>query len=273
MMRNLLAQLEDKKKAMIAFNVQNLFQLEGLSQISKEKRIPVIAQFSAKYISYFEKTYGFDFLISKYQSKFFFFHLDHCLNEKIIRYCIDKGFSSVMFDGSSLPINENIEKTNLIYDYAQQKGTLVEAEIGSINGVEDGFGNEEGSGYYSIDELVRFNGKAHFDMLALAIGNAHGLYETIDSIDVKKIGVARDLIGSKYFVLHGGTGMPEEMIREAIEYGVIKINVSTALKMKQFSILEEFLKKNKIYDEINFFDFFMENIKPFFESFVLKYTI
>jgi fructose-bisphosphate aldolase class II len=272
-MKNYLTQLAEKKKAMIAFNVQSLFQLNALYQISQSRNVPVIAQFSAKYIPYFDKLYGFDFLVKKFQGDRFFFHLDHCMDEKLIKFCIDKGFASVMFDGSSLPVRENADKTNQIYQYASSKGSLLEAELGAITGVEDGFGSDDpAGGYYSVEELLFFNKNARYDMLALAIGNAHGVYASTEEIKIGKLAEARNLIGPQFFVLHGGTGMPDEMVQEAVDYGVIKINVSTALKIEHFNILREFVDQNKTYDEIKFFSVFNEKITPFFESFILKYT-
>ncbi|MGC4235766.1 MAG: class II fructose-bisphosphate aldolase [Niabella sp.] len=271
-MKEYLKEMFDKKKALVAFNVQNLYQLNTLHAFSEINNVPVIAQFSAKYISYFEKLYGFDFLIPKYKGTKFFFHLDHCLDEGIIKFCIDKGFSSVMYDGSSLPVETNSKNTNQIFKYASSKGCLLEAELGAISGVEDGFGSEGGSAYYKPAELIYFNKNTSYNMLALAIGNSHGVYESVKDIQIDKLAEAISLIGRKFFVLHGGTGMPEEMIQQSVKYGVVKINVSTALKMETHKILKEFISENKTYDELNFSKFYAEKIAPFYESFILKYT-
>lgn len=271
-MKEVLQKMYNSKKALIAFNVQNIYQLDTLHAFSESSGYPIIAQFSAKYIPYFEKMYGFDYLISKYKSGNFFFHLDHCLDEKTIKFCIDKGFSSVMFDGSSLAVEENSKRTNQLYKYASLRGCLLEAELGAIAGVEDGFGTEGGSGYYDPKDLIYFDKHTQYDMLALAIGNSHGVYKSVEAIQIDKLAQAITLVGSKLFVLHGGTGMPEEMILKSINYGVVKINVSTALKIETQTILKDFIEDNKSYDELRFFKLYSDKIASFYQSYVLKYT-
>lgn len=271
-MKKTITQFLATKKALIAFNIQNIYQLNALHAVSQNKQVPVIAQFSSKYIPYFDETFGLKRLVEKYQNDLFFFHLDHCLDEKLIRFCVTAGFASVMYDGSSLPVEQNIINTNAIYEFASKNGSLLEAELGSISGVEDGFGSDMGD-YYSITELDKFNAGANFDMLALAIGNAHGIYSSTEEIKVKKLLEARELIGQKLFVLHGGTGMPDEMINEAISYGVIKINVSTALKYEYMKIVNSYCAENKSYDELKFNQYITVKLAPFYESYLLKFSI
>lgn len=260
------------QKATIAFNVQNIYQLRALYIVANTEKVPVIAQFSAKFIHYFEEVIGFTTLVNKYQNEYVTFHLDHCLDKSIIKFCIDKGFASVMFDGSSLPIAENIKQTNEIYDYANDKGCLLEAELGAISGVEDGFGEEHGF-YFDPNELESFGRDAKFDLLALAIGNAHGVYQSTEDIKPKMLLDAKNAIGEQLFVLHGGTGMPQSMVKEAISYGVVKINVSTALKLETLSIYQEFTQQNNSFDELKFWKLFNERISSFYLDFISNYTI
>jgi fructose/tagatose bisphosphate aldolase len=163
--QSLLA-LKQRTKAMMAFNIQNVYHLRAVSEIAQTKRVPIIAQVSAKYIPFFEDIYGLARLVKKFQSEYLFFHLDHCMDETVIHQCIDAGFAGVMFDGSSLPITENICRTNDVYRYASERGALVEAELGAIQGVEDGFGVED-ERVYSKEELKLFVKEASFDLLAM----------------------------------------------------------------------------------------------------------
>lgn len=270
-MKSVIKDFLSRNKALIAFNIQNIYQLETLHDVSKKHGVPVIAQFSSKFIPHFDRLFRIENIVSKYQNDHFFFHLDHCLGEQLIKYCINAGFASVMFDGSSLPVNDNIRITNGIYEYASKKGCLLEAELGSISGVEDGFGSETGD-YYSMDELTLFSENAKYDMLALAIGNAHGLYTSIENIKIEKLLVAKNILGNTPFVLHGGTGMPDELIYEAIKYGVVKINVSTALKIEHLKILSQYIQQTTAYDELKFSRFFANEIEPFYEKYILKFS-
>ncbi|WP_435354437.1 class II fructose-bisphosphate aldolase [Emticicia sp. SJ17W-69] len=259
------------KGTIVAFNIQNLYQLQSLYKVANQNQVHVIAQFSAKFIKYFDDNIGFEMLVKKYQNEFLTFHLDHCLDISLIKFCIDKGFASVMFDGSALPLLENIKLSNEIYDYAHQKGCLLEVELGSISGVEDGFGEEHGL-YYDIEELKKFNESTKYDLLALAIGNAHGIYQSLDSIKLELLEDAKRIVGEQFFVLHGGTGMPETMIRQAIDIGVVKMNVSTALKVETLNIMKNYSNINTSYDEIKFGDFFYNSISPFYLNYIANYT-
>ncbi|GAB3911456.1 class II fructose-bisphosphate aldolase [Mucilaginibacter boryungensis] len=271
-MRIVVNDFLEKKKALIAFNVQNIYQLNALYFAAKKNDTPVIAQFSAKYIPYFHESFDLFRLIQKYQCDFCYFHLDHCLNPKLIEQCIDAGFASVMFDGSSLPLHENINITNKMYQYAAKHNSMLEAELGAITGIEDGVGIETGN-YYSIQELDTFSKSAQFDLLALGIGNAHGVYSSTEGIKIEKLLEAQKVLGLTPLVLHGGTGMPDEMVRQAIEYGVVKINVSTALKIEYNKLLSEYSNKSKTYDEFKFSQFITERLVPFYETYILKFSI
>ncbi|MGJ8648966.1 MAG: class II fructose-bisphosphate aldolase [Opitutaceae bacterium] len=260
------------KKAMLAFNIQNIYHLEALESVARELDAPVIAQVSAKYIEDLDDKYGLSRLVQKFQTGFLFFHLDHCMEEEIIRRCIDAGFAGVMFDGSSLPLSENIKKTNRMFEYAQVGGSLLEAELGSIQGVEDGYGSEEEC-VYSEHELAQFYKNARFDLLALAIGNAHGEYVSTTGVRIELLEEAKRIVGDFPLVLHGGTGLPDEMIHEAIRAGVVKINVSTALKSESMKALNFYQNNFTSYDERKFSEVCIDTFVPFFRSYISKYSI
>ena len=138
-------------------------------------------------------------------------HLDHGTYEGA-KACIDAGFTSIMFDGSHYPIDENVAKTKELVEYAHDKGLSIEAEVGSIGGVEDGV---VGSGEIADPEECARITALGVDFLAAGIGNIHGVYPANwKGLDIP-------------LVLHGGTGIPDEMVQKAISLGVCKINVNT----------------------------------------------
>lgn len=151
-------------------------------------------------------------------------HLDHGTYEGA-KACIEAGFSSVMFDGSSYELAENLQKTREIVDIAHSQGISVEAEVGAIGGEEDGV---IGAGEIADPEECEKLADQGVDFLAAGIGNIHGVYpENWKGLDFSALAAIKDKVGDLPLVLHGGTGIPEEMIRKAISLGVAKINVNT----------------------------------------------
>lgn len=151
-------------------------------------------------------------------------HLDHGTYEGA-KACIKAGFSSVMFDGSSYELAENLQKTREIVDIAHSQGISVEAEVGAIGGEEDGV---IGAGEIANPEECEKLADQGVDFLAAGIGNIHGVYpENWKGLDFTALAAIKDKVGDLPLVLHGGTGIPEEMIRKAISLGVAKINVNT----------------------------------------------
>ena len=155
-------------------------------------------------------------------------HLDHGTYEGCYK-CIEAGFTSIMFDGSHYPIEENVAKTTELVEAAHKAGMSIEAEVGSIGGEEDGV---VGAGECADPDECKSVADLGVDMLAAGIGNIHGKYpanwaglsfETLDAIQQKT--------GVMPLVLHGGTGIPEDMIKKAIDLGVSKINVNTECQL------------------------------------------
>ncbi len=172
-------------------------------------------------------------------------HLDHG-GEEAVRKCIEAGFSSVMFDGSKLPIDENIAKTKELLDLAHQKGLSFEAEVGSIGGEEDGVlgGGEIGD----AEECGRIAALG-VDFLAAGIGNIHGVYpknwpglqfEALEKIQAATNGIP--------LVLHGGTGIPAEQVKHAISLGVAKINVNTECQLAFAAATRKYIEAGKDLD-------------------------
>ena len=169
-------------------------------------------------------------------------HLDHGSYEGCYK-CIKAGFSSIMFDGSHYPIEENVEKTKELVAVAHAMGMSIEAEVGSIGGEEDGV---VGAGECADPQECKMIADLGVDMLAAGIGNIHGKYpanwqglsfETLDAI--------QQLTGAMPLVLHGGTGIPADMIKKAIDLGVSKINVNTECQLSFSAATREYIEAGK----------------------------
>jgi fructose-bisphosphate aldolase class II len=169
-------------------------------------------------------------------------HLDHGSYEGCLK-CVEAGFSSIMFDGSHYPIDENVAKTTELVALAHSKGMSIEAEVGSIGGEEDGV---IGAGECADPQECKSIADLGVDMLAAGIGNIHGKYpanwaglsfETLDAI--------QQLTGEMPLVLHGGTGIPEDMIRKAISLGVAKINVNTECQLSFADATRKYIEAGK----------------------------
>ncbi len=169
-------------------------------------------------------------------------HLDHGSYEGCLK-CVEAGFSSIMFDGSHYPIDENVAKTTELVALAHSKGMSIEAEVGSIGGEEDGV---IGAGECADPDECKAIADLGVDMLAAGIGNIHGKYpanwaglsfETLDAVQQKT--------GNMPLVLHGGTGIPDDMIKKAISLGVAKINVNTECQLSFAAATREYIEAGK----------------------------
>lgn len=169
-------------------------------------------------------------------------HLDHGSSFEICQKCIDAGFTSVMIDASHYPLLENINITKRVVEYAHSKNVTVEAEIGQIGGSED---DMEGKNYNAkLEDVITLVNSTHIDSIAPALGSVHGLYKgkpNLDYITMKKISENVSIP----LVLHGGTGIPDNLIQEAIRNGINKININTELQIAWASEVRKFLKENE----------------------------
>ena len=269
-LKNVLKSHLASSSAMLAVNVQNIQQIEIVSKISAELQTEVIIQFSAKYIYYFEKLIGIDRILDKYQSnKHLYFHLDHCLDKTLITNCINWGFDSVMYDGSAFSIKENILNTKEIVALANSKGVLVEGEVGIVGGVEDGFGGG-GSTIFNLDDALSFYNESGVDLLALGIGNAHGVYVTNETVDINLLSKFQERLEIKScLVLHGATGLDDDQILNAIKFGVVKVNFSTELKLVYQEIIVA-LGDRTLHDEIYLYERLSERLRPALTSIIGK---
>ncbi len=169
-------------------------------------------------------------------------HLDHGSYEGCYK-CIEAGFSSVMFDGSHYPIAENVEKTKELVAVCAEKGLSLEAEVGSIGGEEDGV---VGMGECADPNECKMIADLGVTMLAAGIGNIHGKYpENWAGLSFETLAAVSEKVGEMPLVLHGGTGIPEEMIKKAISLGVSKINVNTECQLSFAAATRAYVEAGK----------------------------
>ncbi len=229
------------------FNINNLEWTKSILLTAQEQNSPVIlgvSEGAGKYMTGFKtvaemvkamiEELGITVPVA--------LHLDHGSYEGCLK-CVEAGFSSIMFDGSHYPIDENVAKTKELVQLAHDKGLSIEAEVGSIGGEEDGV---VGMGECADPQECKSIADLGIDMLAAGIGNIHGKYpanwaglsfETLDAI--------QKLTGDMPLVLHGGTGIPEDMIKKAISLGVAKINVNTECQLSFADATRKYIEAGK----------------------------
>ena len=158
-------------------------------------------------------------------------HLDHGASYELAERCVEAGYTSVMFDGSKLPFAENCELTRRVVELAHANGVSVEGELGHVAHNDEAAGNEIKNFYTRPEDALRFVEETGVDALAVAIGTAHGFYKGEVRLDFERLDRIRDAVGERVaLVLHGGSGVPDELLRQAILHGISKINFGTELK-------------------------------------------
>ncbi len=214
-----------------AFNIVNDLTLEAVLAAAVELDAPVIVQTSVKTV----KSIGRDVLYGMWRTMTagievpVTLHLDHCPEREVITSCLEAGWNSVLFDASSLPVEENQRQTKEVVAEAHRQGAHVEGEIEGIKGVEDGVGSDEGSTRQSLDVALTFIRETGIDCFAPAIGNAHGMYASEPTLDSQRV---TDIVEAEPIpiALHGGSGMTDAQFADLIARGCAKVNISTALK-------------------------------------------
>jgi fructose-bisphosphate aldolase class II len=215
-----------------AINVVNDLTMEAVLAAAEELRSPLIVQTSVKTV----KSIGADVLRAMWTSMTdsltvpVSLHLDHCPEREVITTCLEKGWNSVLFDGSSLTVEENKRQCTEVVAEAAGYGALVEGEIEGFKRVED-IGDDESADVQTLETAVDFITSTGVDVFAPAIGNAHGMYRTTPKLDSQRVTDIVEATGIPV-ALHGGTGMTAEQFSDLIGRGCAKINISTALKIR-----------------------------------------
>ena len=230
---DMLKKAVEGKYAVGQFNINNLEWTRSILQTAQENNSPVIlgvSEGAGKYMTGFKTVAAMvNAMIDELGITVpVALHLDHGSYDGCYK-CIKAGFSSIMFDGSHFPIDENVEKTKELVKVSHAMGLSIEAEVGSIGGEEDGV---VGAGEIADPNECKMIADLGVDFLAAGIGNIHGKYpENWKGLDFDALAKTKELIGDLPLVLHGGTGIPEDMIKKAISLGVAKINVNTECQL------------------------------------------
>ena len=253
-----------------AFNVNNMEIIQGIVDAAKEEQSALILQVSAGARKYAKPAYltklveaaildtGLDIAL----------HLDHGEDFEICKKCVDDGFTSVMIDGSKHSYEDNIRITKEVVEYAHAHGVVVEAELGKLAGVEDDVKVDARSATFTDpDEAAEFVERTGVDSLAIAIGTSHGAYKFKGEpyLDYERLKKIHTLIPDTPLVLHGAStvlqefvakcnqyggqvagaqGVPEEMIREAVKYGICKVNIDTDLRLAMTAEVRKYIMEN-----------------------------
>lgn len=229
---DLLKDAEAGGYAVGAFNCNNMEIVQAIVAAAEAEKAPVIIQASQGAIKYA----GIEYIVALTKAAAasasvpVALHLDHGTSFEQVMQCIRSGFSSVMFDGSKLPLDENIRITNQVLAAARPVGVSVEAELGKIGGTEDDITVDEREAMLTDPEEARyFVEKTGVDSLAVAIGTAHGRYKGEPKLDFERLTKIRSLVNIP-IVLHGSSGVPDDAIKEAISRGVRKVNIDTNIR-------------------------------------------
>ena len=229
------------------FNINNLAWTKAILLTAEECKSPVIlgvSEGAGKYMTGYKTVVGMvnGMLEELNITVPVALHLDHGSYEGA-KKCIEAGFSSIMFDGSHLPFEENVEKTKELVAICNEKGMSIEAEVGSIGGEEDGV---VGMGECADPKECKAIADLGVTMLAAGIGNIHGKYpENWAGLQFDVLDDIQKLTGEMPLVLHGGTGIPEDMIKKAISLGVSKINVNTECQLSFAEATRKYIEAGK----------------------------
>lgn len=228
----LLERAEKDGYAVGAFNANNMEIVQAIMTAAEKEQAPVIMQASQGAIKYAGLPFltGLVKLAAETSRVPIALHLDHGTDfEQVIR-CIRSGFTSVMYDGSKLPLEENIAMTKKVLEIARPIGVSVEAELGKIGGTEDDIHVSEKEAMYTDPEEARyFVEQTGIKSLAIAIGTAHGQYKGEPRLDFERLHKIKGLVNIP-IVLHGSSGVPDEAVQQAIKLGVRKVNIDTNIR-------------------------------------------
>lgn len=258
----LMKRAEKENYAIPAFNIDNLESAMAVSEILHEMRTPVIVQMIPRTLNYGG--------IAIYPAMMrelmadcpvdYALHLDHGSSLALAKKCVAGGFSSVMFDGSLMPFEDNIKFTKEVTDFALPMDVSVEGELGTIGGKEEGDTDLEAS-YTKVSEAEEFVRRTNVSTLAIGVGTAHGVYKGTPHINIERIKEIHAAIDTP-LVLHGASGLSDEVLKDCIAAGITKINFATELRQAYTNgIKAEFAKDPEVFDPKIYMRGAIDNIK------------
>lgn len=262
-MKNLLKDAEERNYAVGSFSVANMEMVLGIIKAAEETKSPIILQIAEVRLNHSPLALiGPLMLAAAKNAKVpVAVHLDHGTTIECIGHALRLGFTSVMFDGSHLPLEENIEKTKEVVSLAKAYGAAVEAEIGCVGGSEDG-SVDIAMRCTSPDQAKLFYERTGVDALAIAIGNAHGFYKEAPQLRFDILDKVADSVDVP-LVLHGGTGISEEDFIRCHQHGIKKINIATATFAASEGKVREAYEKGEIK---GYYDLHQKEIEGAYEN-------
>ena len=262
-MQEILKPALARRYGVAAFNIVNDLTMEATLAAAAELNAPLIVQVSVKTVSVWgAKLMQLMFAEMANQVSIpATLHLDHCPDTRVIEEGLEAGWNSVLFDGSSLGFEDCLERTREVVTLAHKCGAAVEGEIEPVKGVEDGIGTDAEVPIVSLDKALLFIRETGIDTFAPAIGTAHGVYKAEPKINFARVA---EIVAAAPIpmVLHGGTGLSDEVFGKLISLGAVKVNISTELKITFADSLRNYLEKYpQQYDPLKLLRAAREEIK------------
>lgn len=262
-MKALLSKAKEKHIGIGAFNVGNMEMVIGAIKAAEDTNTPIILQIAEVRFKHSPLKYMGPMMVeaAKQAKVDVAVHLDHGLTIEAVKEALSYGFTSVMFDSSAYPYLENIKRTKEVVELAKKYNATVEAELGHVGGSEDG--SKEGSVLYTDPkQALDFVNQTGIDALAVAIGNAHGIYKAAPKLAFDVLDEIAKLV-SIPLVLHGGSGISDEEFQKLIRHGITKVNIATATFNNVTKEAKNYINNN---DKDNYFDLNLAMVKGAYDN-------
>ena len=243
--KQILKKAQEEHYAIGAFNVENMEMVMAVISAAEEMNAPVIMQTTPSTVKYA----GLDYFLANVKVAAsranipVVMHLDHGSSLELASQAFRTGYTSIMIDGSHDDFETNIKLSKSVVDLCKPSGIAVEAELGKVGGKEDDLDGGDGDIYTDPLEAKEFVQRTGVDSLAIAIGTAHGMYKGEPKLDLERLSAIREVV-SVPLVLHGGSGIPDSKVQEAIRRGICKVNYATELRIAYTSGVNRYLSEN-----------------------------
>ena len=259
-----LNQVQNQNKALLAANFYNLETCKGIVKASSKLNQPIILQLTPGSISYMGLKTAVSIArnVSIEENALTYLHLDHCNDIVLVKSCLDEGFDSIMIDASDKNIDDNILITRQVVKLAESYKVNVEAELGYVPKPNNEIENDK---FTEPADVKRFTEETGITSLAIAIGSKHGFYKGKPKLDIVRLKEIRKITNA-YLVLHGASGIPADILREAISNGITKVNVATDTKDLFMKSLKDIMKNSDDIDLRNVFPLAINEIQKMIEQ-------
>ncbi len=264
--KEMLIKAQNEGYAVGAFNVENMEMIQAVVAAAEKLRSPIIIQTTPTTVKYASPKLFFETAKVLAEGAYVpvAMHLDHGNSFELAVKAFHAGYTSIMIDGSKLPLDENILLTRSVVDVCKPCGVSVEGELGAVGGKEDEISAD--TIYTSPEEAACFVNQTSIDALAVAIGTAHGIYKTTPKLDLDRLDKIREMVDIP-LVLHGTSGVDPILVKESIKRGICKVNYATDLRIAFSQGLKEYLKTDPdAFDPKKYNAFAREKVKACVEQ-------